>query len=449
MSYAPGTNTEGMRSDSDSGEDLAFLSPPEEGPARGGTDVGASPHLRRSSRKRKSTAGTEDNMVKESSSKKKKSSPKMPKVARSPPKAQAQAQARPQHDQTQSQPPTQASGTSQVSFEALLQAMEGRIMAKLEKASEASKEAAHQAKLNSEGIEQLESRVDENEACLMDALVKSEARIMGKVQEQIQEAISGQVREMVNDQLTAAGFDRDLSAADLSVRASVRKPPTNTVNDSTVGSYAVVAANAPAKSHDSLLGRTLNREDRRELNFQAARRSLRLWPLGEGRKEDLVAYLKEKLGMGDNFVQEELADVTIRRVREPRNKNKEEYTVTFEMKQIRDAVKAMAPNLESYRDVAGMRLHIPDHLQKDFQALMNLSYELKKKHKSLKRNIKFDEEDGGLFMDIRIDGHSDWKRIKPDQARSANKTRRPSRTSKMDETELESLLGEGSGEEED
>ena len=153
--------------------------------------------------------------------------------------------------------------------------------------------------------------------------------------------------------------------------------------------------------------------------------------------------------MGDNFVQEELADVTIRRVREPRNKNKEEYTVTFEMKQIRDAVKAMAPNLESYRDVAGMRLHIPDHLQKDFQALMNLSYELKKKHKSLKRNIKFDEEDGGLFMDIRIDGHSDWKRIKPDQARSANKTRRPSRTSKMDETELESLLGEGSGEEED
>ena len=38
--------------------------------------------------------------------------------------------------------------------------MEGRLAAKLERASEASQEAAHQAKLNSEGLEQLESRVN-------------------------------------------------------------------------------------------------------------------------------------------------------------------------------------------------------------------------------------------------------------------------------------------------
>ena len=48
-------------------------------------------------------------------------------------------------------------------------AMEERLSAKIEKASEASREAAQQAKLNSESLEQIESRVDANEAyiCLL------------------------------------------------------------------------------------------------------------------------------------------------------------------------------------------------------------------------------------------------------------------------------------------
>ena len=49
-----------------------------------------------------------------------------------------------------------------------------------------------------------------------------------------------------------------------------------------------------------------------------------------------------------------------------------------ESKQIRDAVKASAANLANHRDTAGMRLHVPDHLQRDFRALMNLSFDLKK-----------------------------------------------------------------------
>ena len=72
----------------------------------------------------------------------------------------------------------------------------------------------------------------------------------------------------------------------------------------------------------------------------------------------------------------------MRRTREPRNKNKHEFIVTFETKQIRDAVKAVAPNLANFRETAGMRLHIPDHLQRDFHALMNLSFDLKKKTSS-------------------------------------------------------------------
>ena len=110
-----------------------------------------------------------------------------------------------------------------------------------------------------------------------------------------------------------------------------------------------------------------------------------------------------------------MGKVVLAKTRNPRNRNKnaDEYIATFESKQVRDAVKAAASNLANHRDTAGMRLHVPDHLQRDFQALMNLSYDLKKRHPDLKRNIKFDEEDMGLFMDIRLDAEREWKRDKP------------------------------------
>ena len=109
---------------------------------------------------------------------------------------------------------------------------------------------------------------------------------------------------------------------------------------------------------------------------------------------------------------------------------------------MRDAVKASASNLANFRETAGMRLHVPNHLQRDFHALMNLSYDLKKKHPALKKNIKFDEEDGGLFMDPKLEEESDWKRVKPLHAIAANKKRRTQRTKSLGEEELMSLLSE-------
>ena len=92
----------------------------------------------------------------------------------------------------------------------------------------------------------------------------------------------------------------------------------------------------------------------------------------------------------------------------------------FDCKEVRDAVKAQGPNLANFREEAGMRLHLPNHLQKDFKALMSLSFELKKKNPNLRRNVKFDEGDLGLFMDIQVRKDGPWKRVKPDQARAAN-----------------------------
>ena len=72
---------------------------------------------------------------------------------------------------------------------------------------------------------------------------------------------------------------------------------------------------------------------------------------------------------------------------------------------------------------------------------MNLSFDLKKKHPALKRNIKFDEEDCGLFMDCKLNEAADWKRVKPTQAMNANKRRRKQKMTDLDEDELRSLLG--------
>ena len=190
------------------------------------------------------------------------------------------------------------------------------------------------------------------------------------------------------------------------------------------------------------------KEERQEAKFEHARRSLRLWPIvGEG-EGGLHDFLLNKLRLDRDFVQD-MGETTIKRTREPKNKNKNECIVTFESKQVRDAVKAAAPNLANHRENAGMRLHIPDHLQGDFHALMNLSFDLKKKHTGLKRNVKFDEVDNGLFMDFSLDGNGDWRRVKPAQARKANGGRRTAGARDTDEAELQSLLGDAEEEEVD
>ena len=96
--------------------------------------------------------------------------------------------------------------------------------------------------------------------------------------------------------------------------------------------------------------------------------------------------------------------------------------------------------MADHRDTAGMRLELPDSLQKDFRALMNLAYDLKSKHPTLRRNVKFDEEDLGLFMDIQTGVDERWRRIKPDQARKLAKTRTRG-PEKLNDSDIVTLLG--------
>ena len=79
-----------------------------------------------------------------------------------------------------------------------------------------------------------------------------------------------------------------------------------------------------------------------------------------------------------------------------------------------------------------MRLQIPDNLQKDFKALMAVAYDLKQVHKNLRRNVKFDEDNLGLYMDIQTEREGDWKRIRSYQAHKAVRTRKSNRSGPVD-----------------
>ena len=133
-------------------------------------------------------------------------------------------------------------------------------------------------------------------------------------------------------------------------------------------------------------------------------------------RSDLDDFLVGKLRMDKSFI-EELGPVEIRRNLDPRSKVKDEVIVRFDCKE--DAVKAQGPNLANFRDEAGMRLHLPNHLQKDFKVFRSLSYMLKKKHTDLRRNVKFDKNDHGLCMDLQTERDGKWRRVKPEQARLA------------------------------
>ena len=331
-------------------EELVFLSPEEEFESKPAQpDPGASPQLRRSSRKRKSTTSYGVDMSKGSSSKKKKSSPSknknMPRLPRTP---QGQDQDKDNEGGKDKDKDSRAPDVVE-----LLVAMEARLSSKLDANKRAVNEAVKMSKLNSDALDALEEKVDATDEILKETLARVEAqedRVLARVEQQ--------VKEMVREQLKAAGFDSQLSAGDLSLQKN------------TQGSYAAVTAEGSTLKPAA---QSLNKDQRQEEKFWNCRRALRIWPVPEADGAGLRKFLENKLALDKTFIEQDMGQVVIKRNLEKRPRNKDEICVYFETKQIRDHVKSKGPNLANYRDEAGMRLQIPDHLQKDFKALMSVA----------------------------------------------------------------------------
>ena len=161
-------------------------------------------------------------------------------------------------------------------------------------------------------------------------------------------------------------------------------------------------------------------------------------------------FLLTRLDMGTDFVNT-MGPITVNptgTVRPAHIKN--EYTVTFANKAVRDAVRASASKLGASSAPGGIRLEVPDYLQGDFRALENIAFKIKKKNPTMRRNVKLDDDSMGLVMDIKLDDTSEWSRILPEHARQANaKAKQPSqpREKTLGQDDLTSLVGSDSEEE--
>lgn len=167
-------------------------------------------------------------------------------------------------------------------------------------------------------------------------------------------------------QLRDVGFDPEAIVSNMSTIHDTQKP----------SSYAAVTATEPNKMFSS--GEPRTKQERQEEKFSTCRRSLRHLRVLNAMRSSLNEYLVKRLGLDQAFIWENVGEVTIRRHIERKKKNYQKACITFDNKQVHDYILGHAANLANHRDEAVMKLHVPDHLQKDFRALMNLVFDLKK-----------------------------------------------------------------------
>lgn len=161
--------------------------------------------------------------------------------------------------------------------------------------------------------------------------------------------------------------------------------------------------------------------DKRGERFEVCRRSLRFWPVnGRDEKElnvETWRFIRQKLQVPDD----ELGSKQIERIRRIRSakqsKIKFEVSVLFTDVAARDRVSSHGRSLANYQNEdgtpsAGMRIEYPDHLGYSFRCLDWFGKDLKNRFgNGLRRNIRFNNDNQNLCMDVRFPDTDRWERI--------------------------------------
>ena len=161
-------------------------------------------------------------------------------------------------------------------------------------------------------------------------------------------------------------------------------------------------------------------------NFDKARRSLRLWPV-PGDDGDLlsevVRFIRTKLRVQENECDSNDIE-RVRRTKAPKRSSvNHEVSVVFLTKTVRDNVSAHGKDLACFKDndgwpTAGLRIEYPAHLAMDFRTLEWYGREMRLKHgRGTRRNIKFDDEEEMLYIDVCLPDTDFWHRITPLEAK--------------------------------
>ena len=185
----------------------------------------------------------------------------------------------------------------------------------------------------------------------------------------------------------------------------------------------------------------------RDNEYMRARKSIRIWlaPAREGQSVIDAArqFMKEKFSIPhsslEDIVIEQARKVAQRkrRAKQGEEMRKElvhdEVLVRFSSVNSRDYVMSHASNLGTWvgddnMPTAGARLEIPAHLLTDFNDLLGYGRMLRIKHgEGFKRQVKFDDKNKALYMDVRLPSAEEWLLVDVEMAqehRSSTKAMR-------------------------
>ena len=123
---------------------------------------------------------------------------------------------------------------------------------------------------------------------------------------------------------------------------------------------------------------------------------------------------------------------------------KSQVLVRFDSVSLRDEVKALGKNLSGRDRSVGIQIEVPDHLRGRFQTFQSLAYKLKSKYPNLRRNVKFNDAELTLVMDVKLSPDQDWKAVLYEDA-NAILPRGRNRTASISRTELAGLVAPDPG----
>lgn len=109
-----------------------------------------------------------------------------------------------------------------------------------------------------------------------------------------------------------------------------------------------------------------------------------------------------------------------------------EYIITFTETEARNSIKSYANGLAGSQGMAGLRLELTDNLKGSYRILEEDGYSVRERYgKENKRNIKFEDRNKDLMMNIGLPESTKWHNITIDQARKARNLRQDVELSKL------------------
>ena len=114
-----------------------------------------------------------------------------------------------------------------------------------------------------------------------------------------------------------------------------------------------------------------------------------------------------------------------------RSKIRDEYIVIFADSEGRDAIYSYANGLATAPEDYGIRPFIPEHLKGSQRILQEYAYSARQSYGKVKWNIKFDDRNNDLMIDIKFPSGTSWHNITIRQATEAKRIR--------EEKEIEAL----------